>query len=98
MGKEVLYLRWNERHLRTYFETLMTLLQILRFLLQAVFLCETDLVIKMCYFMTATTNAENLQQYKIRFFLIAEKILAIASLPNIIRKVKKLSPNFEQIA
>ena len=25
--KEVLYLRWNERHLRTYFETLMTLLQ-----------------------------------------------------------------------
>ena len=48
--------------------------------------------------MTATTNAENLQQYKIRFFLIAEKILAIASLPNIIRKVKKLSPNFEQIA
>ena len=27
-SKEVLYLRWNERHLRTYFETQMTLLQI----------------------------------------------------------------------
>ena len=26
-SKEVLYLRWNERHLRAYFETLMTLLQ-----------------------------------------------------------------------
>ena len=25
--KKVLYLRWNERHLRAYFETLMTLLQ-----------------------------------------------------------------------
>ena len=47
--------------------------------------------------MTATTNAENLRQYKIRFFLIAEKILAFASHPNIVRKVKKLSPNFEQI-
>ena len=25
--KEVLHLRWNERHLRAYFETLMALLQ-----------------------------------------------------------------------
>ena len=25
--KEILYLNWNERHLRAYFETLMTLLQ-----------------------------------------------------------------------
>ena len=25
--KEVLYLRWNKRHLRAYFETLMTLLE-----------------------------------------------------------------------
>ena len=25
--KEVLHLRWNERHLRAYIETLMTLLQ-----------------------------------------------------------------------
>ena len=48
--------------------------------------------------MTATTNAENLRKFQIRFFLIAEKILAFASHPNIIRKVKKLSPNFEQIA
>ena len=35
---------------------------------------------------------------KLDFFLIAEKILVFASHPNIVRKVKKLSPNFEQIA
>ena len=48
--------------------------------------------------MTETTNAENLRQYTIRFFLVAEKILDFASHPNIVRKVKKLSPNFELIA
>ena len=31
-------------------------------------------------------------------FLIAEKILAFASHPNVVRIVKKLSPNFEKIA
>ena len=46
--KEVLYLKWNERHIKAYFETLMTLLQSQRFLLQAVFLCETDLAIEIC--------------------------------------------------
>ena len=40
--KFYIYLRWNERHLRAYFETLMTLLQTERFLLQAEFLYETD--------------------------------------------------------
>ena len=58
--KEVLYLRWNKHHLRAYFETLMALLQNSQLLLRAVFLCETDLVIKICLFVTATTNAENL--------------------------------------
>ena len=48
--------------------------------------------------MTATTNAENLRQNKIEFFLIAEHILALASYPNMVREVKNLSPNFEQIA
>ena len=48
ISKEVLYLRWNEHHLRAYFETLMALLQIKPFLLQTVFLCETDIVIKIC--------------------------------------------------
>ena len=43
--KEILYLRWNERYLRAYFETLMTLLQSYK---QAAFLCETELVIKIC--------------------------------------------------
>ena len=48
--------------------------------------------------MTTTINAENLGQHKIRCFLIAEKILAFASRPNIVRKVKNLSLNAEQIA
>ena len=41
--------------------------------------------------MTATTNAENLPQYKIRFSLIAEQILVFASHPNIVREVKYVS-------
>ena len=36
----------NERHLRAYFERLMTSLQSQRFLLQVVFLCETGLLLK----------------------------------------------------
>ena len=48
--------------------------------------------------MTATTNAENLPQYKIRFSLIAEQILVFASHPNIVREVKNMSPNFKHIA
>ena len=47
--------------------------------------------------MTAATNAENLRQYKIRFLLIAEQILAFASHPNMARKVKNMPPNFKQI-
>ena len=35
---------------------------------------------------------------KLDFFFIVEKILAFASHPEIFRKLKKLSPNFEQIA
>ena len=37
-------------------------------LLTAVFLCETELAIKICKFITATTTAENQRQLKIRFF------------------------------
>ena len=48
--------------------------------------------------MTATTNAENLRQNKIRPSLIAEQILAFASSSNMVREVKNLSPNFKQIA
>ena len=48
--------------------------------------------------MTATTNAENLQQYKIRLSLIVKQILAFASHPNIVTELKNLSPNFKQIA
>ena len=47
--------------------------------------------------MTATTNAENLQQYEPRFSLIVEQILAFASSPNIVGEVKNLFPNFKQI-
>ena len=43
--KKVLYLRWNDNNLRVYIETLMAQLNNL---LQEVFLCETDFVIKIC--------------------------------------------------
>ena len=80
-----------------YFETLIALLQTYRFLLQVVFLCETDLVIRICQFISATTNSENLQQYKLRFSLITEQVLAFTLHPNIVSDVKNLSPNFSQI-
>ena len=38
--------------------------------------------------MAATTSAENLRQYKIRFPLIAEQILTFISHPNMVRQVK----------
>ena len=38
--------------------------------------------------MIATRNVDNLRQYKIRFSLIAEQILAFASLPKMLREVK----------
>ena len=47
---------------------------------------------------TATINAENLRQYKLRFCLTVEQILAFASHTNTVREVKNLSPNFKQIA
>ena len=43
--------------------------------------------------MTVATTAENLQQFKIRFSLILEQILA-----NMVKEVKDLSPNFKQSA
>ena len=42
--------------------------------------------------MTMTTNAENLQQYKSRFSLIVEQILAFISSTNLAREIKNLSP------
>ena len=47
--------------------------------------------------MTTTTNVENLPQYKSRFLLIKEQMLAFASGTNWIAKVKNLSPNFKRI-
>ena len=44
------------------------------------------------------TNAENLRQYKSRFFLILEQILAFVSSTNLVKEVKNLPPNFKQIA
>ena len=46
--------------------------------------------------MTITTNAENFWQYKSRFSLIVEQILAFALTVNLDRKVKNLSPNFKR--
>ena len=49
--------------------------------------------------MTTAKNAENLRQYKSRFSLIVEQILAFASRSsNLIREVESLSPNFKRIA
>ena len=48
--------------------------------------------------MRATTNTENLRQYKSRFSLIVEQILALTLRLNMLREVKNLSPNFKQIA
>ena len=50
---------------------------------QAAFLWETDLVIKIWWIMTAITNAENLRQYKIRYSLIVELILALDASPKV---------------
>ena len=47
--------------------------------------------------MTPTTNVKNLRQYKIRFSLNVEHILAFASSRNMVSEVKRLSPNFKQI-
>ena len=47
--------------------------------------------------MSGTTDAENLQQYEIRFSLITEQVLDFALHPNMVSKVKNLSPNFKQI-
>ena len=43
-------------------------------------------------------NAESLRQCKSRSSLIAEQTLAFASLTNLVREVKNLSPNFKRIA
>ena len=64
--------------------------------MQAAFLREKDFVIKICLYMTATPNAENLRENKIRFSLILEKILAFTSSSSMVLDVKNLSPNFKQ--
>ena len=43
------------------------------------------------------TNAENSRQYKTRFSLIIEQILALASSINLVIEVKNLSPKYERI-
>ena len=48
--------------------------------------------------MTTTTNAEYLRQYKSRFSLIVEQIMALPSRGlTWLKKVKNLSSNFERI-
>ena len=48
--------------------------------------------------MTTSANAENLRQYKSRFSLIVEQILAFASSTRLVREVKNLFPNLKRIA
>ena len=47
--------------------------------------------------MATTTNAENLRQYKIRFSLIVEQILALTSSINLVKEFKNLSSNLKQV-
>ena len=68
------------------------------YILQALFFCDTELVIKICQIMTTTINVKNLRQWKSKFFLIAEQIQASPSRTNLVREVKDLSPNFKRIA
>ena len=48
--------------------------------------------------MTTAINAKNLRQYKSRFSLIAEEILAFSLSTNLFRKAIKLLPNLKRIA
>ena len=48
--------------------------------------------------MTAATNAENLRQYKSRFYLIADQTLAFTSSLDIIGEAKNIPLNLKQIA
>ena len=47
--------------------------------------------------MTATTSGKNLRQYKSKFPLAVEQILAFASNTNMVREVKNLPSNFKKI-
>ena len=47
--------------------------------------------------MVMSTNVESLGQYKIRFSLIVEQILAFHSSTKLVRKVKNLSKQFKGI-
>ena len=47
--------------------------------------------------MTVIRNAENLRQYKSRFSLIAKQMLAFASSANMVREVRKVSLNSDEL-
>ena len=47
--------------------------------------------------MTTITNAEQLRQYKSRFPVIVEQILAFASSTNLVREVKSMSTNVKRL-
>ena len=48
--------------------------------------------------MTATTNTENLRQYKSGFSLVVEQILALVTSTDSVREDKNLSLNFKRLA
>ena len=47
--------------------------------------------------MTAVTNAENLRQYKSKFFFTVEQILAFVLVTNLVREVKDVSSILKRI-
>ena len=48
--------------------------------------------------MATGAKTKDLRQYKSRFSLIVDQVLAVASSINLVRKVKNLAPNFKQRA
>ena len=49
------------------------------------------------HYILITSNVENSPQYKSRFSLIVEQILAFTWSTNSVREVKKLGPSFKRI-
>ena len=47
--------------------------------------------------MTTITNAENLRHNENTFSLAEKQIMAFTSSANLVRRVRNVSPNFEQI-
>ena len=59
------------------------------FLRQAVFVCEADFMLNYVKLLQWIKNSESLGQYKSRFSLLVEQMLAFASSKKLLREAKK---------